>query len=194
MLRVAENPVPRFPIGRPLSQDMGSWWVARVKPRQEKALAWDLARLGVGYYLPMLTKRTRRRDNGKLRKSLVCAFPGYLSVTYYKERKAEILRTGRILNLLKVSGQEQFVRELEQIYQALSHSTELEVQPHLAVGRRVMIASGPMQGIEGIVTDLRRPRKVFLNVEIFNRAVMVMVSPEELVPLEEPREGTRLRA
>jgi transcription antitermination factor NusG len=194
MLRVAENPVPRFPIGRPLSQDMGSWWVARVKPRQEKALAWDLARLGVGYYLPMLTKRTRRRDNGKLRKSLVCAFPGYLSVTDYEERKAEILRTGRILNLIKVSGQEQFVRELEQIYQALSHSTELEVQPHLAVGRRVMIASGPMQGLEGIVTDLRRPRKVFLNVEIFNRAVMVMVSPEELVPLEEPREGIRLRA
>jgi transcription antitermination factor NusG len=194
MLRVAENPVPRFPIGRPLSQDMGSWWVARVKPRQDKALAWDLARLGVGYYLPMLTKRTRRRDNGKLRKSLVCAFPGYLSVTDYEERKAEILRTGRILNLIKVSGQEQFVRELEQIYQALSHSTELEVQPHLAVGRRVMIASGPMQGIEGIVTDLRRPRKVFLNVEIFNRAVMVMVSPEELVPLEEPREGIRLRA
>ena len=194
MLRVAENPVPRFPIGRPLSQDMGSWWVARVKPRPEKALAWDLARLGVGYYLPMLTKRTRRRDNGKLRKSLVCAFPGYLSVTDYEERKAEILRTGRILNLIKVSGQEQFVRELEQIYQALSHSTELEVQPHLAVGRRVMIASGPMQGLEGIVTDLRRPRKVFLNVEIFNRAVMVMVSPEELVPLEEPREGIRLRA
>ena len=194
MLRVAENPVPRFPIGRPLSQDMGSWWVARVKPRQEKALAWDLARLWVGYYLPMLTKRTRRRDNGKLRKSLVCAFPGYLSVTDYEERKAEILRTGRILNLIKVSGQEQFVRELEQIYQALSHSTELEVQPHLAVGRRVMIASGPMQGLEGIVTDLRRPRKVFLNVEIFNRAVMVMVSPEELVPLEEPREGIRLRA
>jgi len=185
MLRLSDNPVPRWPADRPLAADLGQWWVARVKPRNEKAMARDLARLGVGYCLPLLVHRTIRRDNRKPRKSIICAFPGYISLTHYKERKADILRTGRIIAVLRVSDQEQFVRELEQVRKALDHSREVGLQAGLAVGRRVMIAAGPMQGVEGVITDLSRPQKVFLNVEIFSRAVSVIVSPDQLLLWED---------
>ena len=91
MLKPADNPDPRWPRDRSLAADLGQWWVARVKPRHEKALAGDLARQGVGYYLPLMTKRTVRRDNGKVRKSIVCLFPGYLALAGYQEHKTEVL-------------------------------------------------------------------------------------------------------
>ncbi len=185
MLRLSDNPAPRWPAERPLAADVGRWWVARVKPRNEKALARELAGLGVGYYLPLVIQRTLRRDNRKPRKSVLCAFPGYLSLAGYQERKTEILRTGRIINVIRVSDQEKFVRELDQVLKALEHSREVGLQEKLAVGRRVMIAAGPLQGVAGVITHLSRPQKIFLNVEIFNRAVSVIVPPDQLILWED---------
>lgn len=186
MLKLSDNPVPRWPADRPLADDLGRWWVARVKPRNEKALAWELADLGVGYYLPLLVQRTIRRDNRKPRKSILCAFPGYLSLAGYQERKTEILRTGRIINVIRVDDQERFVRELDQVQKVFARSSAVGVQEGLAVGRRAVIVSGPMEGVEGVITRLSRPQKVFLNVEIFNRAVSVTVSPDQISLLEDP--------
>ena len=50
MLPVKDNPPP-FPQKRHRLQ--ASWWVAYTKPRQEKALAWDLQRSSIAYFLPM---------------------------------------------------------------------------------------------------------------------------------------------
>ena len=194
MLKLTDNPTPRWPQDRPLEDDVGQWWVARVKPRNEKALAWDLRRLEVGYYLPLFTRRTIRRDNQKPRKSVLCTFPGYLSLTDYRERKADILRTGRIINVIRVSDQEQFVRELEQVRRALAQADEVSLENRLVEGRKVMMVAGPMQGVIGVITKLQRPQKIFLNVEIFNRAVSVTVSPDQVVVLDEAAVGYSLRA
>jgi transcription antitermination factor NusG len=185
MLRLSENPGSRWPADRALIDDLGQWWVARVKPRNEKALAWELARLGVGYYLPMIKKRTIRRDNGKPRKSVLCLFPGYVPVVGYQDKKADILRSGRIVKVIRVIDQERFVMELENVRRVLEQEMELGLYPHLAVGLRVKIASGPLRGLEGLVIDIDQPDKIFLNVEMFNRAVTVRVLPEQLVPVED---------
>lgn len=185
MLKLSDNPSPRWPLDHPLTEDLGNWWVARVKPRNEKALAWDLSRLGIGYYLPMCTKRTIRRDNGKPRKSIICLFPGYISLTGYQERRTEIFRTGRVFQVIEVIDQDRFVAELENVRKALDYSKQVELQPRLAIGQRVMIVSGLLEGVQGIVTDLNRPQKIHLNVEMFNRAITVTVSPDELAPLED---------
>jgi len=185
MLKVSNNPCPRFPVNRPLVDDLGKWWVVRVKPRAEKALARELAREGVGYYLPMFTKRTIRRDSNKPRKSVMCLFPGYLSVADWPARKETILRTGRIINVIRVMDQDKFVGELENIRKALDYAQEVEIHPRLAVGQFVVIAEGPMRGVEGVIADIRDPRKIYLNVGLFGRAVAVKVSAEYLAPLEE---------
>jgi transcriptional antiterminator RfaH len=185
MLRLFDNPNPRWPEDRPLAADLGNWWVARVKPRNEKAFAWDLARMGVGYYLPMMTRRTIRRDNGKPRKSVVCLFPGYVSLSGYEDRRQDILRTGRVLRVINVVDQQCFVQELDHVRRALEFEKELGLHPRLAVGQRVIIISGPMQGVQGMVIDINRPDKIYLNVEMFNRAVTVKVSPDKLELIED---------
>jgi len=175
-----------MPAGRALEDDLGVWWVVRVKPRQEKALARELARMGAGYYLPLFTRRTIRRDNGKPRKTVLCLFPGYISVVDYPRHKLHILRTGRALGSLEVRDQERFVSELACIEKALASGDGLEVRPALAEGRRVVIARGPMEGVQGVVMSLSRGyNRVHLNVEMFGSSVAVTIPAEELMLLDE---------
>ena len=183
MLKVADNPAPRWPLDRSLTEDLGNWWVARVKPRTEKALAWELRDKGIGYYLPMFNKRAIRRDNHKPRKSVITLFPGYISLTGWPEKRGSILRTGRVLRVIRVIDQEKFVGELENIRRALEHAREVEIHPRLAVGERVTIIEGPLQGVEGVIAQMQAPHKIYLNVEMFNRAVVVNVSLELLAPV-----------
>ena len=184
MLKVSENPPARWPVDRSISADLGKWGVLRVKPRAEKALAWELARNGIPYYLPMLTKRSVRRDNGKTRKSLICLFPGYIALTDWHIHKEAVLRTGRVLRIITVPDQEKFTTELTNISLAIRQFSELEVHPHLVLGERVLISKGPLAGIEGLVADISQPGKVFLNVEMFNRALVLKVEPGEILPVE----------
>lgn len=183
MLKVTENPVCRWPEDRPLQTDSGDWWIARVKPRHEKALARDLASLGVGYFLPMMTRRTIRRDNNKPRKSVICLFPGYISLVGYHNRKNELLRTSRILNVIEIFDQDRFVAEIEAVQKALS-SPDCRLHPGLATGAEVVIVSGPMEGVHGVVQDMSRPDRIFLNVRMFNRAISVTVSQDQVEPCE----------
>ena len=77
MRRMSDNPPSRYPE-RPIADAEQPWFVAHVKPRMEKAVADDCVRKAIEYYLPMVTKVTRRKDNNKPRKSVLPLFPGYI--------------------------------------------------------------------------------------------------------------------
>jgi len=186
VLRIEENPPPRWPEERPLEDELGKWWVVRTKSRNEKALAWDLVRLDISYYLPQVTRRTVRKDNGKPRKSVMCLFPGYISVADFPRHKQNLYRTNRIYKGLEVIDQERFVEELNQVKKALEYAREVETSPGPAVGQRVLIIDGPMAGLRGIVSSLdNRPDRVHLNVEMFQRSVSIKVPREFITPADE---------
>lgn len=185
-MRLDENPLPRWPEGRALAEDLGRWWVARVKPRNEKALALELGSLGVGYYLPMLIQRTQRKDNGKTRKSVVCMFPGYVPLVGYPERGLEIMRSHRVIGIIAIPDQAQFVRELDSVRMALGGLGPVDIHPQLVAGRRVRIIAGPMLGAEGVILDMTRRNLLYLNVEAFQRSIVVRVSPEQVLLADAP--------
>lgn len=185
MLKMGDNPPPRWPQDRPLEEDKGKWWVVRTKPRNEKALAWELLRMGASYYLPLITKRSVRADNGKPRKSVVCLFPGYISIASLPAYKNEIYRTGRVYKALEVIDQEKFVRELYNVQLAVSSCLEVQQQPSLSAGQRVIITAGSMQGIEGVVAGRKDNSEiVHLNVEMFSQSISVKVPREWLEDIE----------
>jgi transcription antitermination factor NusG len=176
MKRVSENPPPRFPSRR-ISEAEGPWWIAKVKPRQEKALAFDLIKRDIEYYLPMYTKVVRRRDNNKPRKSVLPLFPGYLSFCAHEGTQRLVYSTGRIVNLVEVRHQRRFVDELEQIYFTLDLGMPLEPFVHVAdlsPGMMVEVRSGPLSGIQGTISRIQGTHRLILSVEGLGRAALTV--------------------
>jgi transcription antitermination factor NusG len=172
MKRVDENPPARHP-SRPITEAQWPWWVAKVKPRQEKAIASDFIEREIEYYLPLITKVTRRKDNNKPRKSVLPLFAGYISFSAEKGRLRDVLTTGRAVNIIEIRHQKRFVDELCQIYFALEQGISLEpVTEAYPEGTRVLVTSGPLRGIRGVIAKIHNNNKLVLSVEGLGRAAI----------------------
>ena len=64
----------------------------------------DFIKGDIEYYLPMYTKVTRRKDNNKPRKSILCLFPGYISFASNKDYDRDVHKTNRIVTVLPVKN------------------------------------------------------------------------------------------
>lgn len=174
MLPLSKNPPPRFP-GRSIHDADAPWWIAKVKPRQEKALAFDLIDRKVEYYLPMYTKVVRRRDNNKPRKSIICLFAGYLSYCVQKGYERDIFSTNRVVKLIEVKNQKHFINELEQIYHTFDLGIPIEpldVSNLLHPGEIVQVVYGPMYGLQGTIVKVHSGHKLILSVDVLGKAAV----------------------
>jgi len=176
MKRVSENPPSRFP-DRPIREAAHPWWVAKIKPRQEKALAFDFIKNNVEYYLPLVTKVTRRKDNNKPRKSVLPLFPGYISFCAAEGNAANVYKTGRVVSIIEIRHQRRFSEELTQIYQALESGVVLEpVSVSYPPGTPVYVHAGPLKGIRGIITRVQDSERLVLSVAGLGQASMIIDS------------------
>lgn len=180
MIRLDENPAARYPEDRALEDDIGDWVVAHLKSRQEKKFASDLMRAGIPYYLPLVEKRTRRRDNGKLRKSILPLFPGYVAVAAPEDRWSELFEYHRVANLIPVLDQDAFTRELSQVHTVLTSQQKVEVLPLFAEGQPVRVKAGPMMGVQGEVAEYRGNAIFLIRVRMFQLSVRVEIEDSYL--------------
>ncbi|MBD3422603.1 MAG: hypothetical protein GF398_21010 [Chitinivibrionales bacterium] len=171
MYRVNDNPPARFPQ-RPLQEAEGVWWVAKLKPRQEKLMAFDLIENETEFYLPLYTKTIRRRDNNKPRKTVLPLFPGYICFCCRKGLEHSLYGTRRVVNLVPVRHQKRFIEEMGQIYRSLEQGAPLEPLYQFFEGDEVRVVSGPLRGIHGVIIKAQNNHKLVLSVEGLGRAAM----------------------
>jgi len=172
MKRINENPPARFP-NRPIAEAQAPWWIAKIKPRMEKALAFDFVKENIEYYLPLVTKVTRRKDNNKPRKSVLPLFPGYISFCSTEKNATSIYKTGRIVSIITIKNQRHFKEELSQIFQVLESGIVLEpIQASFPVGSPVYVYAGPMKGIRGIIARIQDSNRLVLSVNGLGQACM----------------------
>lgn len=55
--------------------------------------------------------------------------------------------------------------------------------PEPVIGEKIRICSGPLAGIEGVLTRVRSEFRVTVSIELIRQSVSISVSPDEIVPL-----------
>ena len=173
MLKVSENPPLTWPEVESLRDFTGEWWVVHTKSRNEKALAHDLIRRQISYFLPMSWK-VRRKSRRTIR-SLLPLFSGYLFFCGSENDRTEVLRTDRVANLIKVKNQEQLLNELLQIQQALSAGAPLVPHKYVKTGQKCKVIAGPLLGLEGVVATTRGLTRLVLQVDMLGQAASVEI-------------------
>ncbi len=164
----------------PLSQFKGTWWVAHTKPRQEKALAWDLFHSGRPYFSPMY--EVKRRSKGRNWKSLLMLFPGYVFLCGSQDDRLFALQTNRIANILEVTDQAKLVEELSGIHQLLDSGLPVSASP-LQNGALCRIRSGPLSGLEGCIERKKGGARFAIGVTILGQGAVVEIDADLLEPL-----------
>jgi hypothetical protein len=160
----------------------GQWWVAHTRPRNEKALAWDLLGRGVGYFLPM-----RERvffSGGRRRHGLIPLFTSYVFFCGGEEDRLAALRTNRICQALDVPDQAGFIEELSAIEKALFGEADLEPYAGAAVGQKCRIVAGPFRDIEGVVVERGSRARLVLTVGLLGQGAVMEIEADLLEPTE----------
>ena len=176
----AVSPVEAIPDELP-----GAWWVAHTKPRNEKALAADLTRLGIFHYLPLRKRETRSRKTRRISRSLLPVFPGYLFFNGREEQRHRALATHRIANVLAVTAQDRLITELRQVHQALLAGVDIRWHREIRVGQAARVVEGPLIGVEGVISRRLSKLRLVLNVDMLGQSISVEVSAHQLEPVSE---------
>ena len=173
MLKVSENPPILWPQAESISDFQGDWCVAHTKSRNEKALAHDLIRKNMSYFLPMSWKV--RRKSRRTIKSLLPLFGGYLFFCGNEDERSELWRTDRIANLIEVKDQQRLLKELLQIEQALRAGVPLMPHKYIKTGQKCRIMAGPLLGLQGVVVKSGNTTRLVLQVDMLGQAASVEI-------------------
>lgn len=180
----AVSPIEAIPDGLP-----GRWWVAHTKPRNEKALASELSKLGIFHYLPLRKRETRSRNTGRISRSLLPVFPGYLFFNGLDDQRHRALATHRIANVLVVSSQGRLITELRQVHQALRTGVDVRWHREIKIGQAARVVEGPLTGVEGVIAQRLSRLRLVLNVDMLGQSISVEVSADQLEPIGNPNTG-----
>ncbi|MCB5251115.1 MAG: hypothetical protein LHW49_08175 [Candidatus Cloacimonetes bacterium] len=161
-----------------LSDDGKKWNVIYTKPQHEKKLARWSQDYGIDYYLPQ-----NEAERAYAYKKVVFTkplFPGYFFSKCTLKEKEVLIRSGCIVNFLRVDVQEELIRDLKRILIARSSNIPIEQHIYLEKGMRVCFMAGPLKGEEGIVENTDNMEKVILNVNVMKSAVAITVNAADL--------------
>ncbi len=184
MLRLQDNPPMKLPSVATLGTAPGNWTAAYCKPRQEKALAWDLCRHEVPYFLPMVLRETS--SGGRRRRNLYPMFKSYLFFAGEERERLAVCKTNRLVRLIEIdsAAQTSFCKEINSLELALRTAPDkLELHPQLVAGKRVQIVGGPMKGAEGIILSSDNLAKLWIGVTMMGAGATVEIHADLVEPL-----------
>ena len=111
-------------------------------------------------------------------------FASYLFMHGSVEATYFAVATKRVANAIRVSDQQRFVQELQQIRLALENRAELSPSRYLEVGRRVRVVGGPFRGIEGLIEDRSKVGRLVLQIAALGRATSLEIDTDLLEPVD----------
>jgi transcriptional antiterminator RfaH len=182
LLKPSENPPVIWPEVESVRDFTGLWWVAHTKSRNEKALAQDLIRKNISYFLPMTWKV--RRQRGRTLRSLLPLFSGYLFFCGQENQRIELLRTNRVANLIEVKDQKKLLDELLQFEQALRAGSPLVPYKYIRAGQRCRVTAGPLADLHGVVVKTKNTTRLVLQIDMLGQAASVEIDIDMIEFLE----------
>lgn len=174
---------PAEPVSLPVA--LAPWYAVYTRSRHEKLVAEQLAQKKIPTFLPLRVEVHRWQDRYK--KVDMPLFRGYVFAQYQRESPARmaILRTAGVVRIVSF-GQEDASVPGEQIaaLQRLLETRQL-VHRHryLQVGERVMVISGALAGVEGILVRAKKQDRLVISLAPIHQAVAVELSGYEVVPI-----------
>ena len=158
------------------------WYAAYICTRHEKTVAAHAQRRSLDCFVPLYRSVRRWKDR---RKELeLPLFPGYVFVRMTSQDRLRVLTIPGVVHIVSFNGQPVPLPEVEiETLRTRQSTGRLQPHPYLRVGRRVHVRSGPMAGVEGILTRRRDKVRVVLSIDLIMRSVALEVDEADIEPV-----------
>ena len=173
-------PEVNLPLWHPVPNSEPRWYAACTQPRHEKTVAKFLAAKHIESYLPLHRKVCSW--NGRRAEVDLPLFPGYVFVKLPLEQRIKVLESPSVRSFVSFSGKPAALPDEE--IEALKASLALrcaEPYPFLQTGRRVRIAYGPLQGLQGKILRRKGKLRMIVSVDFLQRSIAVDLEPADLL-------------
>lgn len=156
---------------------MKKWFALYTKPRHEFKALEQIQALDITSYLPTTTVIKQWSDRKK--KITEPLFRGYIFINANEAERNLSLTSESVLKTIFFNGKPAVIPdwEMENLQQLLNHTNKITVHNGIIKGTKVEIASGPMIGLEGVVSKVSKDEQTLaVSIAMLNRSVMVTLS------------------
>jgi len=158
-----------------------------LRPRFEKLVARQMRDKGYEEYLPVY--RSRRRWSDRVKEMELPLFPGYIFCKLDVAQRLPILVIPGVTSIVG-SGKVPLAipdEEIAAVRSVVASGLTYGPWPSLCTGQQVRVRSGPLQGLEGVVLQIRNTYQLIVSVPLLSRSVSVLIDRESIVPIGDSR-------
>lgn len=159
-----------------------SWYVLHTKSRFENVVYEGLTKKSIEVYLPKVLVRSRRVDRKVMIR--IPLFPGYLFV------KSD-LTPGRHIEIVKTAGAVRLIgnrsgplpvslETIESLKIMTAGDGKILTGTVFKKGNRVIVISGPLEGVMGTFARYGKIGRVIVNIEALGQFASVEVDEEDI--------------
>ena len=154
------------------------WYAIQTRSRHEKRVEQGLREKAVHAFLPLNNTQNQWSDRQKTVE--LPLFPGYVFVNIAPDAQSRVpvLQTYGVISFLGVRGIGTPIPESEisAVQMLLQEKIPFVPYPFLRVGQGVRIRGGSLDGIKGILTQIRGDQSLVVSVELIQRSIAMRLS------------------
>jgi len=163
-----------------VSADVDPWYAIYTRHQHEKTVARILSDKGHETFLPLYRVAHRWKDRTRLVQ--LALFPCYVFFRGDVAQQQQVLRVPGVFSIVASSGRPAKIpaNEMEGVRQLVESSLQIEPHPFLHCGDRVIVTSGPLYGLEGILIRKKNAFRLVISVEMLGRSAAVEIDAANL--------------
>jgi transcription elongation factor/antiterminator RfaH len=159
------------------------WYAVYTSPRHEKRVREHLGHRCVECFLPLF-RTIHRWKNGCKAQVELPLFPGYLFVNIPRTERVRVLDVPGVLSFVGPKGEPAQLSDFEiETLRCGLHLQRFEPYRGLAIGQKVRISAGALQGLEGVLLRNANGLRVVLTVNLIQQSVAVELDADSVEPL-----------
>ena len=151
-----------------------SWYVLRTRGQFEKKLATYFDKVGMEYYLPLVTRKRNWSDRVKYIDFPL--FPGYIFLRFdwSSEFALAVSHPGAVGFIMHIGKAEVMQdKDIENLKLFVEQAKEIYNDPYgnFPQGQEVMVRSGPFEGVYGTVLRVKNKERIYVQLPLLNQVV-----------------------
>jgi transcription antitermination factor NusG len=158
-----------------------AWCAIHTKARHEKKIAAVCGGLRIPCYLPLALHRTF--SGGKVNTFELPMFPGYVFAAVAPADWLPLKQTNSVAQRIETRNERGLLRDLAHVRTIELAHLELATAPTLKRGQRVVVVSGPLTGVEGVVVRQKNRTRLQVAIEAIGQGLLLDVERDALAPL-----------